>query len=190
MENNKKLYVILLMAGNSIRFGGNKLISLVDNKKMYEYTLELVLKSRHLFADFVVVTQYDEIEKTAKDYGMKVVRNYHSERGISSSIQLGISAIQKESDQAYLFLVGDQPWLTEQTIQRFVKGWQYSGKGIGCVCSHGKLGNPVIFSDCYRQELMALSGDIGGKKVLYSHEEDVYYYNVEELKELKDIDYK
>lgn len=190
MKEKTQLYAILLMAGNSIRFGGNKLLSLVDNKRMYEYILDLVLKCRELFADIILVTQYDEIEKSVDNDLVTVVRNHYSERGISSSIQLGLSAIPEEGEQAYLFLVGDQPWLTENTIKGLIAEWKSSQKGIGCVCSHGKLGNPVIFSSLYRGELMELSGDKGGKRVLYHHKEDVCYYHVKEEKELNDIDYK
>lgn len=190
MEEQLQLYAILLMAGNSVRFGENKLTHFVDNKKMYQYALELILNCSELFSGIIVVTQYDEIEKSAVENNIKVIRNIHSERGISSSIHLGIEAIPEKRNQAYLFLVGDQPWLTETTIKGLVNGWRCSGKGIGCVAFQKKLGNPVIFSWKYRKELMSLSGDRGGKKVLYCHKEDVYYYEVMEQKELKDIDYR
>ncbi len=190
MEEQQQLYAILLMAGNSVRFGKNKLTHLVDNKRMYQYALELILNCSKLFSDIIVVTQYDEIEKSATENNIKVMRNFHSERGIASSIHLGIEAIPEKKDQAYLFLVGDQPWLTEATVRGLVDGWKRSGKGIGCVTSQGQLGNPVIFSWKYRKELMGLSGDRGGKKVLRSHKEDVYYYEVMQQKELEDIDYR
>lgn len=186
----QQLYAILLMAGNSVRFGKNKLTHFVNNKKMYQYALELVLSCSELFSDIIVVTQYDEIETTAVQNHIKVVRNFQSEKGITSSIHLGIGAIPPAKGQAYLFLVGDQPWLTETTIRGLVDGWKQSKKGIGCVTFQEKLGNPVIFSWNYREELLALSGDRGGKQVLCCHKEDVYYYEVTKRKELEDIDYK
>ena len=37
----------------------------------------------------------------------------------------------------------------------------------------GVDGNPVVFAPEYRNELLALSGDVGGKKVLLAHPEEV-----------------
>ena len=38
---------------------------------------------------------------------------------------------------------------------------------------NGTLGNPILFPFRYRTELMRLSGDCGGKKIIYAHMDDV-----------------
>jgi molybdenum cofactor cytidylyltransferase len=54
----------------------------------------------------------------------------------------------------------------------------------------GKLGNPVIFDKIYEQELLELTGDVGGKKVVRRHLEDVLLVEAKDSIELADIDTK
>ena len=50
--------------------------------------------------------------------------------------------------------------------------------------------NPVIFSKKYAEELLNLSGDVGGRQVMERHKEDVRFFEIEDEKELFDIDKK
>ena len=86
--------------------------------------------------------------------------------------------------------MADQPHLKQETILRLLEGFQRSEKGIGAVVWNEQIGNPVIFHEKYREELLALEGDTGGKRVLKRHLEDVYLCEAEEKTELKDYDYK
>ncbi len=188
-----KINIIYLAAGFGSRFGDNKLLHDVNGKEMYRHVLEqlLILESKSdEIKQVIVVTQYDEIEKYVQLYENKdiqVVRNEHSELGISSSLQLGLLA-DKFAD-AYLCCVADQPYLTWNTINQLIEGFKESGKGIGCTAKEGTLGNPAIFSHKYLPELLALDGDVGGKQVLQRHLEDVFSYEVANEQELEDIDF-
>jgi molybdenum cofactor cytidylyltransferase len=86
-----------------------------------------------------------------------------------------------------LYFVADQPFFKEETLLSFLSGYERSGKGIGCVCCHGKLGNPSIFCAAYREALLALSGDKGGKQIIRAHTEDIWTMEVSD-RELRDID--
>lgn len=54
----------------------------------------------------------------------------------------------------------------------------------------GVDGNPVVFAPEYRNELLALSGDVGGKKVLLAHPEEVTRFLAKNPQELADVDEK
>lgn len=58
------------------------------------------------------------------------------------------------------------------------------------MCKEGIAGNPVIFHQKYVEELLELTGDIGGKRVLKHHLEDGFYYEVSNEGELRDLDRK
>lgn len=183
-----KLTLILLAAGDSLRFKGNKLLHDFSGKPMYRYILEEVEKLPQDFFDRkVMVTQYREIMDFAGNLGYEVVENKESSLGISHSIHLALDALEGE-ETACCFAVCDQPYLKAATIRDLVNGWKDSGKGIGCLCNMGDLGNPAIFSGKYAKELRGLRGDVGGKKVVRRHIEDLYLHEVEDGLELVDID--
>ena len=52
----------------------------------------------------------------------------------------------------------------------------------------GNLGNPTIFSRKYKDELLNLKGDVGGKFVMKKHLEDLEKLLITDKLELMDID--
>ena len=191
-----RLFLILLAAGDGKRFGGNKLLSEFHDKPMYRYLVEEIEKlPEETFAGKLVVTQYAKLGEDLESMGYRVVENHESSLGISHSIHLALEALaweEKRSDEetAYCFAVCDQPYLKASTIQHLIDGWKKSKRGLGCLCNLGELGNPVIFSACYRAELMGLTGDVGGKRVVRRHIEDLFLQEVDDGLELVDIDVK
>lgn len=182
------LSLIMLAAGNSRRFGSNKLLYEIDGVPMYLRTLEKLQKAARRFKNcgIIVVTQYEEIAAKAQELGVRVLINPHPERGISSSMQIGLAAAQESS--ACLFAVSDQPWLTTETIVNLVHKFQSEQKGMACTILNNKTGNPCIFSRKYYQELQEITGDKGGKQIINRHPEDVAYLEMKDARELVDID--
>lgn len=183
-----KLALVLLAAGDSRRFDGNKLLHELYGKPMYQYILDEVDKlPGDIFGRKLVVTQYQEIMDCAMDHGYEVVVNKESSLGISHSIHLALKALEQEETD-YCFAVCDQPYLKAATIKDLVMSWRKSGKKIGCLCNMGALGNPAIFSRYYLKEFLALEGDVGGKRIIRKHIEDLYLHEVVDGLELVDID--
>lgn len=183
----KKLALVLLAAGNSRRYGGNKLLSYVDGKPMYRCLADQLAQLKDCFTRKILVTRYDAIAADLGRQGYVTVRNTEVWRGISHSIYLALNQVTDDID-AVCFAVCDQPWLRGTTVEAFLKGWQVSGKGIGCLSCQGRTGNPAVFSRLYFPELLALTGDVGGKTVLKKHLDDVFFYEINNKKELLDID--
>ena len=188
-----RIHLILLAAGNSRRFGGNKLLSLFNGKPMYQHLTDRLQKLDLPFlGEKIIVSQYEEILNEGKAKSYRTVENLHPEYGISHSIYLGLHTLMEhgaEKEDAVCFFVCDQPYLRRNTIQQFLEGYQLSGKGIGCVGNGERLGNPVAFQMRYAEELLTLTGETGGKAVVKKHLGDVYIYQVEKM-ELEDIDYR
>ena len=208
-----KIAMIMLAAGNSRRFGANKLLYEIDGIPMYRHVLEQlddtkkkieniyseysdIVQLNNLYrnniaakiiCDIIVITQYDAIAEAVKTKGISVLYNPHPEDGISSSVKIGLNA-SLDAD-AVLFTVSDQPWLTSETICELIHVFLNTSKGIACVSCQGKMGNPCIFGRKYYNELLSLEGDKGGKKVIMKHLDDTQVYEIEEGRELEDIDY-
>lgn len=198
----KGISLVILAAGNSQRFHGNKLLYPFQGRPMYEYLAEQIsLLPADTFSETIVVTQYEEIRRNMEARGFRVVENREPELGISHSIHLGVRCLQQmwaeqesgrteesREGRAVCFAVSDQPYLKHTTISHLIEKWKNSGKGIGCLSHQGELGNPAVFSGKYLEELLALTGDVGGKRVIRRHLDDLYLLEVEDGMELVDID--
>ena len=201
----KKIHAILLAAGNSRRFDGNKLLYPYRGKPMYRHILERISEASEAVSESdgwqmgtrVLISQYEEILKDGRREGYLCLKNTKPEQGISRSIRMGIEAVEEsksyEPGDGILFSVCDQPKLTLETLKRLMESFVSSGKGICALAAAGdeaKMGNPVIFSDRYWGELKCLMKDQGGKVVVKKHLEDTVAVPAGDEAELQDIDYR
>lgn len=184
---------IVLAAGNSRRFGKNKLLHCLNGKCMYRHILELLSEQQaaKVLGQVIVVSQYEEIFQDVEEHfpEMVCVRNPAPEMGISSSIRLGIRRLLQlsaESDACF-FTVADQPYFTERSFRKMSQMQQMYPHQIVAAANNGKPCNPVIFSAFYYQKLQGLTGDVGGKAILWQHMEDVVLCELPPA-ELRDID--
>ena len=179
-----RINLILLAAGNSKRFNGNKLLVIYKEKPIYMHIVEKVIDLK--VNKIICVTQYEEIKEALLNTNINVVMNDNSSLGISSSIKLGIN-FDKNAD-GYMFMVCDQPFISVQTLKSVIDNFINGDKGIVCVGCGDNKGNPVIFSKRYINELLSLEGDSGGKRILKGHLNDLNIVNVDNGIELIDID--
>lgn len=180
---------VLLAAGDSSRFGGNKLLTPVKGKPLYRHALDI-------FRCFpwvcrAVVTGNEEIARAAAEAGMEPVENQNPEKGISHSLKLGMEALRKREKglDGILFSVCDQPGLHGALIQQI---WNLAGVRPGkviCAAHQGIWGNPVYWPQKYFSSLASLSGDKGGKSLMRQWPEEVLTVETDG-EALKDIDYQ
>ena len=119
--------------------------------------------------------QFDEFKRMYSDY-------------FSAGSDKYVDASTKYN--AYMFIVCDQPYIKKETINKFINEFIRSKKNLGCVSNDGILLNPTIFTDKYKDKLLKLDGDKGGKKIILKNIDDLFIFDVLEKRELIDIDYK
>ena len=178
-----KIAVILEAAGNSSRFGSNKLLHVMDDGRPMISSILDAVSPLDVYKK-VLVTQYDEVAAMAPEFD--VVINDRPDLGISHSMQLGLQA-GGDAD-AYMFCVCDQPGLSTTTIERLIEAYKKGTAGIVSLAWQGKMCNPKIFSSRYKEELMRLSGDTGGRQIISSHRDDILLIEAESEDEVRDID--
>ena len=188
MENN----IIYLAAGQSRRFGANKLLWKIDGKPMFAHTLDLLLEIVAEKENFTltVVTMYDEIAEYVEKSHVPRVRcviSPESVGGVSFSIKNGIKDLP-DKECYYTFVVADEPRLTYGTLMGFMEGCIASGCMTGEVVCKGVGGNPAMFHASLKDKLMALAGDRGGRAVLKEYKDSCFRYEVTFRDEIEDID--
>ena len=196
-EKTNIFHLLLLAAGYSKRYGGNKLLDVRDGKQLYRHIYDRLAKIcalDELNCDLTVVTQYEEIRQQAVRDRVRCVINPEPSRGISSSLQCGVAQLLSEGkmgpDEYLVSFVADQPRLQTDTILRFLREYASSGKELGCISKNGVMGNPCAFASKYMNEIMTLTGDRGGKRILLANTQDLFSMEVPDEAELEDIDYR
>lgn len=207
------IHIIYMAAGNSRRFGSNKLFYELDGKPMYRHLLERLIEikdrynklkkagkktknaeSNNPVIDITVVTRYLEI----LDYCSSIpdchaVLSPDSEKGIAYTIKAGIMAVQEQKKTGmqdyYMFAVADQPYLKSQSMIKLIdkvlenKGNKRLVFSLRC---GNAVGNPCVFHSSLIPQLLSLEGDKGGRSVAKKY--DCVYVDIADERELMDID--
>ena len=197
------IHIIYMAAGNSRRFGSNKLFYELDGKPMYRHLLERLieikdrynkLKSDSPVIDITVVTRYREIlDYCACIPDCHAVLSPDSEKGISYTIKAGIMAVQEQKkigmQDFYMFAVADQPYLKSQSVIKLIDKVLENKGNIRLVFSlrcGDAVGNPCVFHSSLISQLLSLEGDKGGRSVAKKY--DCVYVDIADELELMDID--
>lgn len=157
---------VLLAAGNSERFGSNKLLyPLHNNRPMLLQSAQKLVSV--LPVSIAVISQ--QLAATAKDLeqlGLRVVINPHSPSGMGSSIACGV----RESADAsgWLITLADMPYVEVATIEQLVKK-MLAGAAMVAPFFGQQRGHPVGFHHQYHDELVSLDGDSGARQVINNH---------------------
>ena len=181
-------HILYLAAGNSRRFGTNKLLYEYHGKPLYEYGLDVMSSfcQKRQDCSLLVVSQYEEILRQVRQKEIPAVYSPDSSKGISFTIKAALQALGDVPAEDFLiFAVADQPYLTERTLEHLVEKADSDVEAVSVVCE-GVPGNPTMFSARLIPELLALREDEGGRKVLRNHK--CVYVEVEDRRELCDID--
>ena len=110
------LAAVVLAAGAGSRFGGGKLLASLDGTPILQHVLDRL--ARGGITDVVVVLGDDAVavEQAIEWRRERRVRNRHPARGLSSSVQVGVEALDDRAEAA-LIVLGDQPRLPVEAIR-------------------------------------------------------------------------
>ncbi|KKK46276.1 hypothetical protein LCGC14_3164160, partial [marine sediment metagenome] len=163
---------ILLAAGKSRRMGRPKLLMPFGQSTIVEQAIDNLLGS---VVDEVIVVLghgYEEAIKTLVTKPVRLVTNPDYERGMSTSIIAGLNLVDSQA-QAVMLALGDQPLITSRTINKLVKEFYNHDKGIALPTCQGRRGHPILFAIKYKEELLELRGDMGGRQIIKDHPDDI-----------------
>jgi molybdenum cofactor cytidylyltransferase len=181
------IWAVILAAGMSRRMGKTKLLLPFGKKTIIETVVQSVVSSRVDGTLVVLGSEQEKIEEKVRNFPVRSVFNPDFRSGMLSSVLCGIKALPVET-RAVVIVLGDQPSVSKQTIDRIVDEYQKTGKGIVLPVYNKERGHPVLIDMKYREEVEALSPDIGLRGTVYSHPEDILEVDVDMPSILQDID--
>jgi molybdenum cofactor cytidylyltransferase len=161
-----KISAILLAAGLSRRMGEDKLFLPYKGKTLLQQAVDLL--SDLPVYEKIVVTTVARLERIALSPAIKAVINPQPEAGQSESLKLGIAAA---SGDLFFFMTADQPRLTATDLLPLLESARNNENKIIYPIINGDPYTPSLFSARFRMELLALTGDTGGRPVRMAHPE-------------------
>ncbi len=181
---------IVLAAGLSTRMGGvNKLLLPFKGKTVIVTVIENIINSA--IEEVMVVTgnDADVVQNLLKHLPVKIIHNNDFKKGMTSSIQKGVSIAQGDS---FMICLGDMPFITSEDylqISTFFEKQKQLNEACICIATHkNKRGNPVIFSSFYKEKILEHTDMEGCKEIICSNKQNVYNVELDSENILKDID--
>lgn len=156
---------VLLAAGESRRFGGQKLLEEWSGEPLVARAARCMLLGG-LDPVVVVIPPVIAIREALRHLELTLVENGEPRRGMSHSIALGVGSLG-ESARAALLAVADQPLMDEHLVARLCA--EYVPGAIVTPRYGSHPGNPRLFDRRYFAELVRLAGDAGGQLVAAAH---------------------
>jgi molybdenum cofactor cytidylyltransferase len=166
--------IVLLAAGASARLGNPKQLVLYKGKTLLQHTLDVALElSGKVFV--ILGAGAAEVQKELETGPARVILNEQWEEGIGSSIRSGVECLKAVYPDAegVMFLVCDQPHLTATILRNLIARQHETRRAIVASTYSDATGIPALFHRKYFQELEALKGDAGAKKLMLLHPEEV-----------------
>lgn len=185
LKAGKNVAAIVLAAGLSSRFSGNKLLCPLDGKPLVTYAIDSARASYCSRIYVVIDGKNSELKDVIPDGCMSII-NEESEKGISISIRRGIETLE-ESIDAVVILLGDQPFVDSSMINSLVEIFEKTSAPVVSFRFDGKPRNPALFSKKVFKKLCGLKGDRGAQKIIAEMTE-VKYLDINDPNVLFDID--
>lgn len=181
----RQIVGILLAAGSSRRFGADKRLHPLANGTPMALASARRLAEAGLRTIVVIRPGDTALAALFAAEGLEAVVCSEAEKGMGHSLSHSIAA-SAEAD-GWLVALADMPYI-ESASYLAVLGALQNGTSLARPAYQGKMGHPVGFNAKYLPELLALTGDQGGKAILDAHRNDLHLCQVEDPGILKDID--
>lgn len=155
---------IILAAGASSRMGQPKVLLEWQGETLIHRVARTALSARLEPVIVVAGALSPQIEQALPHLDIKLVANPNWSAGQSTSVRAGIQALPQDT-QAVVFLLGDQPFVTVELIQKLIETYQKTRPEILAPFVNQKRINPVIFDRSVFPHLLELQGDAGARSL-------------------------
>ncbi len=179
------IHALVLAAGRSQRFAGNKLLQTIADKTCL---LDRCINNLHAASiNFTIVVSPANIalQQHCATMHYNFIINPHAERGMGSSLAYGVKS-QADVD-GWLIVPADMPAVLPVTIAAVISALQ-KNKIIVAPCYQQRQGHPVGFAKVLYEELIQLDGDQGARAILHAHLDLLHRIDVIDSGILFDVD--
>ncbi len=171
MSYRARVAGIVLAAGEGLRMGRTKQKLPFRGKTVLECVVDSALASELHRVIVVLGHEADSLANLLKKRNVTIIVNPRYKRGQGSSLKSGLRAL-REDIEAALFLLGDQPLITPETINLILSAFEtFPASPIVLPVFDGKRGNPALFSRETFSRIEALGDDCGARSLFEEYRE-------------------
>jgi len=155
--------IVILAAGMSTRFPGNKLLYEVNGKPLIRHIVESALESK---ADEVIVVLGHEIEKISakiEDLDVVIVYNPKYKVGMSESVKRGVRAVYKWAE-AVIIHPADVAFAPPQAFDAVIEKYLNTRAPVVVAAYKDEKGHPILFSKETFNDILSISEKTMGLK--------------------------
>jgi molybdenum cofactor cytidylyltransferase len=183
-QANLNIVGLLLAAGSATRFGSDKL------RHELPHGVSIAVQSaRHLKLEVArvvaVISPKSPLAQHLEAEGCEVVVCEKAAEGMGASLACAAKAAG-EAD-GYLIALADMPFVRPTTIAA-VRDALAAGAPLAAPYFRSRRGHPVAIAGRFRDQLLALGGDEGAKKLINSNEQKLVKIPVGDPGVIRDID--
>lgn len=188
MSQPFRAVAVVTAAGSAERFGGRKLLALVDGEPLLDRTIRALLDGGA--SEVIVVVGTDgraELERDVNamnDARVRPVENHDPSRGMFSSIQDGVATA---SGDALLIMPGDMPFVRAETVRAVIAKYRERA-AIVSPRYRGKRGHPVAMPLALRDDIRATPTNATLHEVIKRHAELRVDLDVDDPGVVRDVD--
>jgi molybdenum cofactor cytidylyltransferase len=181
------IWAIVLAAGESRRMGSPKMLLPYNDMTVIEQVVNNLLDADIDRVVVVLGANREDIMKVTRSYDVFHCYNEDYKGGMLSSVKCGFFSLPQGCTGA-LIMPGDQPMTGPGEINRVIRTFLESGKGLVMAAHNGKRGHPLIVDMKYADEVLNLPEDEGLRALAARHPEDVLESDTDDSSVLRDID--
>jgi molybdenum cofactor cytidylyltransferase len=161
---------IVLAAGSSLRMGRPKQLLSLGGRPLLERVVAAACGSQ--LDDVVVILGADHelIEQRVRWGRARILVNPDHASGMSTSLRVGLADLGSDVERAVV-IMGDQLGVSSRLLDRLLEVHAVSLQPAAALSVGGLLQPPVVLRRDLWDEVMALSGDVGARRLIRTRPE-------------------
>ena len=183
---------VILAAGESRRIGKqNKLLLPVGGEAMLVKLATSVCASDVGQVLVIIGHEAEKIRRELNELPLDFVYNPNFREGMTTSIKYGVKEVSHECD-GLLICLGDMPFINTSEINKLIHAYaknRTKGQNLIVVpVFKRQLGNPVLFSIEFRNDILEHKKESGCKEVIMNNSKSVKEIEMDDDSMLLDVD--
>ena len=173
-DATKTVAIVILAAGGSQRMGTPKQLIRFDGRTLLRRAVDTAVASVCHPIVVVIGAHAEPMRRELHSLPVMIAHNPEWATGIGSSLRVAIETLGTAGDiEGAVITLSDQPLVTADAVNRLVDAHYGTGKDIVVSEYADTHGAPAFISKRFFDEVAALNGDEGARRVVDRHLDEV-----------------